>query len=144
MRADREGNRGMALLIPNFSTWGRWVVNFRPWSLYRRERTPSSHATKVWVGPSDSLDISEKRKSLTPKGIPTPDHPAVAQSLHRLCYTGSTWQKMLPFIYKYIPFLFLMESCSTTVPAPSSFLLQPSDDFSTELYERTYNFIIYW
>jgi len=39
MRAYR-GNRGMALLILNFSTWWRWVVNFRPWPLYWWEGTP--------------------------------------------------------------------------------------------------------
>jgi hypothetical protein len=73
-----RGNRGKAPLILNFSTRCRWVVNFNAMGSLPVEKNPSSHSIKDWVGPSAGPDISEKRKSLAPKGIPTPDHPAIA------------------------------------------------------------------
>jgi hypothetical protein len=61
MKAYR-GCRGKASLILNFSTRWRWVVNFTPWPLTTwREPWIGS-----WVGPRASLDVLEKRKSLSP------------------------------------------------------------------------------
>jgi hypothetical protein len=88
------------------------------------EKNPSNHCIKGWVDPRAGLYIMEKRKSLAPRGTRTPDCPAHSLVTRQtMLLSFLIWQEMLPFIYKYICFPFLTESCRKTVPAPSSVLL---------------------
>jgi hypothetical protein len=69
------------------------VVNFTPWPLYLRGRSPSSGTH--WIGgsvdPRTGLDHTEKWKFLTIPGVELRPfgRPARIQSLYRLRYPGS-------------------------------------------------------
>lgn len=74
MTANRSST-GAAPLICNLGTRWQWMVNIPPWPLYF-QNSLKTHWTGRWVGPSDGLDILEKRKKIfAPTGIRTADHP---------------------------------------------------------------------
>jgi hypothetical protein len=73
LKASKEaGSRGVAPLILNLSTRWRWVVNFTPWPLYLRERTPGTYLIEGCVGPRVVLDVLDKRKISCPCGDSNP------------------------------------------------------------------------
>jgi len=68
-----------------------WVVKATPRPLYPRE-SPDTHCKGGWVGPRAGLEGCGKSH---PPGIPSPDSPALSESLHRLRYPA-------PYAYIYI------------------------------------------
>jgi hypothetical protein len=67
----QRGSRGIALLIRDLGSRGRWVVSITPRPLYPLER-PGTHCTEGWAGPRASITCA---KNLAPTGIRSTDPP---------------------------------------------------------------------
>ena len=55
-------SRGIAPLILNLTTRGRWVVNFTPRVTLHPGKNPGTHRKWGWVGHTAGLDVWEKKK----------------------------------------------------------------------------------
>jgi hypothetical protein len=55
-----RGRRGIALLILNLGTGGQWLTSRL--GCFVLGKNPGTHLTGGCVGPTASLDVSEKRK----------------------------------------------------------------------------------
>jgi hypothetical protein len=47
----------------------RWLVGFRPWPLYPREKSHATHCVGSWVGPKACLNDVQKRNFLNLLGL---------------------------------------------------------------------------
>jgi hypothetical protein len=70
-----RGSRGTAPPIPNDGTRWKWLVNFTPWPLYSRERTPVAIEHEAEWGPEPVWMFYRRGKSLSAIGIRTPSRP---------------------------------------------------------------------
>jgi len=82
MQAQRRSKGIAVLLILNLGIrWGQ-VVNAMPWLLYTQERAPVPIVQEdVWTPGTLWINV-EKRKSLAPTRVQTPNHPACSKSLY--------------------------------------------------------------
>jgi len=59
----------------------------QPRPLYPRERTPDTHRTGDWVGPSAGLDVSEETTFTAPARNQTPDRAASTPVLGSISFS---------------------------------------------------------
>jgi hypothetical protein len=75
---------------------GEWSAS-RPCHFTPGEGASGTHWLGSWVGPRASLDDAEEKKFLTPPGLELRllSRPARSQSLYRLSYPGSLFNKIM-------------------------------------------------
>jgi hypothetical protein len=66
------------------SIYGHVMHHHHYAALYPRERTPGTHWTGGWVGPTAGLDAGARRKILCPCRGSNPDRPTILPELPRL------------------------------------------------------------
>jgi hypothetical protein len=80
----QRGCRSAALPIFNLHAQSEWVASGKPQLLYPWERVVVPIIEDTWWAPSQSG--LEKRKSLSPSRVQSPDCPAHGESLYQLRY----------------------------------------------------------
>ena len=96
MKKQKE-SRSIVLPILNLGAIGEWVVTSRPTRFTPRERNTAPIVDEAGWAPGPGLTVMEKRKSLAPTWIQTPERPARTQSLYRWRCPG----KLLPNSFRF-------------------------------------------
>jgi hypothetical protein len=91
MKACR-GSRGIAPLILSLGTRYRWVVNFTPRPLFRRERTSLPFEWEAVWAPEPVWRFSKRETLLPLSGFRTLDLPARRLAIYQLRCPGSKCQ----------------------------------------------------
>ena len=84
-----RGSRGIAPLIIDLRTRWRWLVNFKAWLLYQRERTAVDIEQEAGWAPEPVWKVLQKGTNFSPHGIQTPVPPSLQLVATRF-YTTTT------------------------------------------------------
>jgi hypothetical protein len=123
-----------------------WVVSIMPRPLFSPgERTPGTHCTGGWVGPTAGLGTEARQKILSPlPGIEprSPGRPARNETLHWLSYPAHEYDTCSTIVYG------VLRSLPTAVSRPDVFLgfkcSHVSQPYKTSSTITIYIYICYW